>query len=104
MVVEGYAWLSDTGIATKDDVMTNELNYEGLSKDLFSLLRHYGLGPVAYGLVLTLPPQEFDRLVESNPRMTHEGVILTKAGTGDAQWFIQIVRQHEVRTTMTPPD
>ncbi|WP_152541197.1 hypothetical protein [Kallotenue papyrolyticum] len=84
--------------------MSNELDYEGLSKDVFSLLRKHGLSPVAYGIVLTLSPQEFDHLVESNPRMTHEGVILTKAGIGDAQWFIQVVRQHEVRTTMMPPE
>lgn len=77
--------------------MTNKIDIESISKDVWLVLQKHGLAPDAYGLVLTLPDKDFDVLVADHPDRTHpEMVMKTVTESNGLQWFVQIMRRRSL--------
>ncbi len=68
---------------------------EAVAREVLALLRRNGLNPDAYGVTLTVPRKDFERLAERYLGQRPE-LILVSASDRGLQWFVQVHLKREL--------
>ncbi len=66
-----------------------------VAREVLGLLRRHGLNPDSYGITLTVPRKDFERLAERYPGQ-HPRLILITASAGGLQWYVQVSPKREL--------
>ncbi len=69
-------------------------NLEAVAKEVLELLRRSGLNPDSYGVSLTVPRRDFERLAERYPRQ-NQGMIAISESTGGLLWYVKVMLRLE---------